>query len=437
MAGPVCANCGGPLPPKTGPRGRTAVYCSAACRQRAYRSRRTPEPDVTALITEVGHVANRLAPQPPDTFLTDLATLTSRVSRLRRIAQLTLRAKEENVTEDPVTEIGHEVGDEVAFAGRIEQHQRELRVHCYRMVGSYDDAEDLVQETFLRAWRGRDGFEGRSSFRAWLYRIATNACLDFLRRNKRVPRPYDPLPGVDQRGEPPQFLPWLQPYPDAQLDEVASAEAEPDEAAESRETVELVFLAAIQHLPPKQRAAVILGDVLGWTAPETADLLETSVAAVTSALQRARATLRERLPRHRGEWARTTEPTEEEQAVLRRYMAAATGNGDARVMAELLREDVLVTMPPNPLWFSGRDTFLKFVSESLDPASPGYFGEWKHLPTSANRLPAAAGYVRRPGTRIYRAQVLDVLRIEDGKVAEITAFEPHLFPAFGLPLTLT
>ncbi|WP_410657587.1 sigma-70 family RNA polymerase sigma factor [Amycolatopsis sp. lyj-112] len=435
MTGQACAKCGGPLPPKTGSRGRTAVYCSAACRQQAYRSRRTPTSDVATLISEVGRVANRLTPQPPDTFFADLTTLTSDVGRLRRIAQLALSTKDtespdESVTPEPVTEIL----DEVAFAGRIEQHQRELRVHCYRMVGSYDDAEDLVQETFLRAWRGREGFEGRSSFRAWLYRIATNTCLDFLRRIKRVPRPYDPLPGVDQLGGPPQFMPWLQPFPDQ---EVASAEAEPGEVAETRETMELVFLTAIQHLPPKQRAVVILNDVLGWKAAETAELLETSVASVTSALQRARPTLRERLPGRRAEWVRTAEPTEEEQAILRRYMAAATGSGDLRGMAELLKEDVLLTMPPNPLWFSGRDVFLKFVSESLDPASPTYFGEWKHLPTRANRLPAAAGYVRRPGTRIYRAQVLDVLRIEDGKVAEITAFEPHLFPAFGLPLTIT
>ncbi|WP_409491560.1 sigma-70 family RNA polymerase sigma factor [Amycolatopsis sp. cmx-11-12] len=430
MTGKVCGMCEGPLPSKAGSRGRAAVYCSAACRQRAYRSRHDPAPDVEALIAEVGRVAKRLAPRPSEVFLTDLTLLTSDVGRLRRIAQLVLRTEGENVTPTPVTE----TVDEVDFAGRIEQHQRELRVHCYRMVGSYDDAEDLVQETFLRAWRGREGFEGRSSFRAWLYRIATNTCLDFLRRNKRVPRPYDQLPGVDQHGEPPQFMPWLQPFPDSQL---ASAEAEPGEIAETRETMELVFLAAIQHLPPKQRAVVILNDVLGWRAAETADLLETTVASVTSALQRARPTLRERLPERRTDWARTVQPTEEEQTILRRYMAAATGSGDSRVMAELLREDVLVTMPPNPLWFSGRDVFLDFVAESLDPASPTYFGEWKHLPAIANRLPAAAGYVRRPGTRVYRAQVLDVLRIEDGKVVEITAFEPHLFPAFGLPLTLT
>ncbi|MFD6069713.1 RNA polymerase subunit sigma-70 [Amycolatopsis lurida] len=422
MTGQVCGTCEGPLPAKAGSRGRTAVYCSAACRQRAYRSRRDPVPDVDTLIAEVGRVANRLSPRPAEVFLTDLTSLTSDVGRLRRIAQLALRTEDENVTPAPVTE----TVDEVDFAGRIEQHQRELRVHCYRMVGSYDDAEDLVQETFLRAWRGRDGFEGRSSFRAWLYRIATNTCLDFLRRNKRVPRPYEQLPDVEQLGEPPQFMPWLQPFPDNAA-----------EIAETRETMELVFLAAIQHLPPRQRAVVILNDVLGWKAAETADLLETSVASVTSALQRARPTLRERLPERRADWARTAQVTEEEQAILRRYMAAATGSGDSRIMAELLREDVLVTMPPNPLWFSGRDVFLDFVAQSLDPASPAYFGAWKHLPTSANRLPAAAGYVRRPGTRVYRAQVLDVLRIEDGKVVEITAFEPHLFPAFGLPLTIT
>ncbi|WET83058.1 sigma-70 family RNA polymerase sigma factor [Amycolatopsis sp. QT-25] len=430
MTGKVCGMCKGPLPARAGSRGRVALYCSAACRQRAYRSRHDPAPDVDALIAQVGRAANRLAPRPLEVFLTDLTSLTSDVGRLRRIARLALRAENESVTPVPVTE----TVDEVAFAGKIEQHRRELRVHCYRMAGSYDDAEDLVQETFLRAWRGREGFEGRSSFRAWLYRIATNTCLDFLRRTKRIPRPYDSLPGVEQQGEPPQFLPWLQPFPDSQL---PSAEAEPGEIAETRETIELVFLAAIQHLPPKQRAVVILNDVLGWKAAETAELLDTTVASVTSALQRARPTLRERLPERRTDWARNVQPTEEEQTILRRYMAAATGSGDSRVMAQLLRKDVLVTMPPNPLWFSGRDVFLDFVAQSLDPASPTYFGEWKHLPATANRLPAAAGYVRRPGTRIYRAQVLDVLRIEEGKVAEITAFEPHLFPAFGLPLTIS
>jgi RNA polymerase sigma-70 factor (ECF subfamily) len=219
------------------------------------------------------------------------------------------------------------------------------------------------------------------------------------------------------------------------LDELAATDAGPDATVISRETMELVFLAAIQHLPPRQRAVLIARDVLEWPAAETAKLLDLSVASVNSALQRARPALRAQLPGQRGDWAATKASTHVERQILDRYMAAAA-SADMDAMAAMLSEDARLTMPPNPMWFQGRDAILAGVGAVFDTASPRYFGRWRHLPTSANRQPAAAGYVQRPGTEVYRAQVLDVLRIESGKVAEITSFEPHLFPAFGLPLTL-
>jgi RNA polymerase sigma-70 factor (ECF subfamily) len=328
-------------------------------------------------------------------------------------------------------------GDEAAFGALAERYRRELQVHCYRMLASFEDSEDLVQETFLRAWRKRDTFEGRSTFRAWLYRIATNACLDYLDRHPR--RPVPRLWKSDTEPQPSIVLPaeisWLQPYPDRLLEPVAPRDDEPDAAIVAKETIELAFLAAIQHLPPRQRAVLILRDVLGWSASETAELLDTSVASVKSALQRARPTLRKHLPAERLDWNASSEATEEERALLQRYIDA-NEQADLDTLAELLREDALLTMPPHPMWFAGRASILAFTADVFDPASPLYHGEWRSLPTRANRQPAAAHYVRRPGDSLFRAQVLDVLRIEGGKVAEVTAFVPELFPAFGLPLTL-
>ncbi|MGH3013547.1 MAG: sigma-70 family RNA polymerase sigma factor [Gaiellaceae bacterium] len=323
-----------------------------------------------------------------------------------------------------------QAGDEAAFASLVERYRRELHVHCYRMVGSFEDAEDLVQETFLRAWRKRASFEGRSTFRAWLYRIATNACLDALAHDLRRPPPVpgSPLP-------PPADLPWLQPYPDLLLDGVAPGEGEPDAAAVSKETIELAFLAAIQHLPPRQRAVLILRDVLGWSAKETASLLEGTVASVNSALQRARATLKERLPRRRLEWAADSDPSEEERALLQRYVDAHD-RADIAGLAELLREDALLTMPPQPLWYRGRDVIATFLAEFVEPGSPDYIGHFRLVPVRANRQPAAANYLRRPGDSVHRAITLDVLRVEQGKIVEIVAFPADLFPAFGLPPTL-
>jgi RNA polymerase sigma-70 factor, ECF subfamily len=323
--------------------------------------------------------------------------------------------------------------EESAFAGRLERHRRGLQVHCYRMLGSLEDSEDLVQETFLRAWRGRASFGsgGRSSFRAWLYRIATNACLDVLRRRPPRVLPHQVAAAGDPAAPPPPpaDLPWLQPYPDRLLEPVAPAENEPGAVVVARETIELAFIAAIQHLPPRQRAALILRDVLGWSANETASLLEASVASVNSALQRARATLRERLPAQRADWARSSEQTEEERELLRRYVDAHE-RADADALAELLLEDARLTMPPHPTWYAGREAILIAARQGFDPG----FGHIRTLVTGANGQPAAAHYLRAPGEAEYRPLAIDVLRVEGGSVAEISSFVfPGLFAAFGLP----
>jgi RNA polymerase sigma-70 factor (TIGR02960 family) len=300
--------------------------------------------------------------------------------------------------------------DETAFASLTEPHRRELHVHCYRMMGSFEEAEDLVQETFLRAWRGRESFEGGPLFRAWLYRIATNACLDALRRRTRRPTT------VSSFGE----VPWLQPYPDRLLDELPSGEDQPDAVVVAKETIELAFLAVIQALSPLQRAVLILRDVLGWSARETAEILETTVAAANSALQRARATLADR-PR------RPERPaTEDEQRLLEGFIDTHE-RGDTEAAIALLREDVRITMPPHPWLFEGLPAVRGLM------ASAEGTGEWRLVPTRANRMPAAASYLRPPGDSEFRAFKLDVLRVEGGRIAEITTFDASLFPAFGLP----
>jgi RNA polymerase sigma-70 factor (TIGR02960 family) len=301
--------------------------------------------------------------------------------------------------------------DETIFASLVEPHRRELHVHCYRMMGSFEEAEDLVQEALLRAWRSRESFEGGPLFRAWLYRIATNVCLDALRRRSRRPAT------VSSFGE----IPWLQPYPDLLLDELPSDEDDPDAVVVAKETIELAFLAVIQALSPLQRAVLILRDVLGWSARETAEILETSVAAVNSALQRARATVQEH-PTRRPE----RPATEDERRLLEGFIDTHE-RGDAEGAIALLREDVRVTMPPHP-WLSEG---IQAVRELM--ASAKGTGEWRLVPTRANRMPAAASYLRQPGDAELRAFKLDVLRVEGGRIVEITTFDATLFRAFGLP----
>jgi RNA polymerase sigma-70 factor (ECF subfamily) len=316
-------------------------------------------------------------------------------------------------------------GDEAAFASLVQRHRRELQVHCYRMLGSFDEAEDLVQETFLRAWRRRETYAGRSTFRAWLYRIATNACLDHLERNPRRPVPVAGAPGHSE-------VSWLQPFPDSMLDQVAPQADEPDAVAVARETIELAFLVAVQHLPPRQRAVLMLRDVLGWPATEAAELLGWSVASVNSALQRARATLREHLPEQRTEWT-SAAPSEEERAVLQRFVEACE-DADLDALGTLLREDVIFSMPPEPGWWQGRDTIIAAWTPAM--VGPEALGEFRLVPVAANRQPAAANYIRKPGEREFHALSLDLLRIVDGEIAEITTFGPDKFGLFGLPATL-
>jgi RNA polymerase sigma-70 factor (ECF subfamily) len=332
-------------------------------------------------------------------------------------------------------------GDERAFAALAERYRRQLHVHCYRMLGSFDDAEDLVQETLLRAWRGRAGFEGRSLFRTWLYRIATNACLKALERAPRRVMPQDVAPPVTAasdpsgaRAEPPWApeMPWLQPYPDHLLEPAAPRETEPDARVVSRETIELVYLAAIQHLPARQRAILILRDALDWSAKETAVLLDSSVPSVNSALQRARATMRTRLPASRRDQAPALAPTEEERALLERFMDAWE-RADAASLTALLRDDARWAMPPAPLWFEGRAA-IERLFELFPIAALG--GRVRMVPTAANRQPAAAAYLQPHGQSLSRLISLNVLRIEGGEIAEITTFSPALLRGFDLPSSL-
>ena len=311
--------------------------------------------------------------------------------------------------------------DEPAFEALAQRHRRELHVHCYRMLASFEEAEDAVQEVFLRAWRGRDTLDDDSMLRAWLYRIATNVCIDMIRsRSRRV---------ADLRSF--AEVPWLQPYPDRLLDEIAPADDQPDAVVIERETIELAFLAALQVLPPRQRAALILRDVLGRPAAETASLLDTSVAAANSALQRARSTMQEHLPSHRVDWA-AREPSADELVLLEQFIDAHE-RCDAAAAVAIASQDLRITMPPAPLCFDGLDV----IAPSLETAfGVERDGDWRLVPTMANRMPAAASYLRRPGDSEFRAFKLDVLRIEDGAIAEITTFGYSLFPAFGLPLML-
>jgi RNA polymerase sigma-70 factor (ECF subfamily) len=305
------------------------------------------------------------------------------------------------------------------FAERASRHRHELHVHCYRMLGSFEEAEDLVQETLLRAWRRRDDLDRDEHLRAWLYKIATNASLDHIKaKGRRVPS----LGSF-------RDVPWLEPYPDSLLEQAAPATQEPHAALIERETIELAFLAVIQLLPPRQRAVLILREVLDWPAAEVAELLEIGVAAVNSALQRARATLRERLPvSERERWA-APDVTATERAVLDDYMAAHV-SGDPQATLALIRDDIRVTMPPAPYLFEGREAILELVRRSADS------GDWRLLPTRSNRQPAAACYLRSPGETTFRAFKIDVLRIVDGLVAEVTTFGVKHFPAFDLPPAL-
>jgi RNA polymerase sigma-70 factor, ECF subfamily len=302
-------------------------------------------------------------------------------------------------------------GDEHAFAQLTSPYRRELQVHCYRMLGSLHDAEDLVQETMLRAWRRLGAFEGRTSLRRWLYAIATNACLNTLEREPRVL--LFPTGGED---DPPPLarISWLEPYPDSLLPGEAG---DPQARLELRESVSLAFLATIQHLPPRQRAMLVLFDALGWSAAEVAELLETSVAAVNSGLQRARATLDSR-PALR--------PTEQEEHVLVERFVEAWERVDIQGLVELLREDAVLAMPPEPVWFSGREAVGEFFSTV--PAE-GDLTRITLVPTRANLRPALAAYFDS------QAYGIMVFELAEGAISEIVGFADAAgsFDSFGLP----
>jgi RNA polymerase sigma-70 factor, ECF subfamily len=316
--------------------------------------------------------------------------------------------------------------DEITFSALFERHRRALQAHCYRMVGSFEDAEDLGRETSAHAGRPRERFrhEGRWSLRAWLYRIATNACLDHLARRSTRLLPTDVATAADPEAALPPVasdVAWLDPYPDRLVD--------PHEAAAARETLEIAFVAAIQHLPPRQRATLILRDAAGFSARETATLLGTSVPAANSALQRTRDRLRDRLPSRRLEWVHSEDPTAAEREVARRYVEALERR-DFSALASLVRADARFSFPPRAVWYDGLDAFRRASDKHAAP------GEHLLVPAAANLQPAFAVYLRAPGEPRYRPLALAVLRLEEGRVAEVVHWDrPELFEAFGLPMS--
>jgi RNA polymerase sigma-70 factor (ECF subfamily) len=327
--------------------------------------------------------------------------------------------------ESPLTVTPESAGLEAQF----EQHRRELTAYCYRMLGSSFDAEDAVQETFIRAWRGYDRFEGRAALRSWLYRIATNVCLDMLNGRERRARPMDLGPAREPIESNLHTLPevtWIEPIPDASV----LPEGDPAEIAVARETIRLAFVAALQHLPPRQRAVLILSEVLRWQATEVAELLETSVASVNSALQRARATL------SAGNVSASDpspELNEDDRALLARYVDAFE-RYDMDALTSLIQEDARQSMPPFDLWLSGRDDILRWW------VGPGAGCRGSRLvPTvTANGSPAYGQYKPSPTGDGYEPWALQVIEIEDGRIVEFTFFldTDKVFPLFGLPLQL-
>lgn len=319
--------------------------------------------------------------------------------------------------------------DRGAFEALVEPYRRELLLHCYRMLGSLDDAEDQVQETYLRAWRAFDRFEGRASLRTWLHRIATNVCLNAL-ASRRVsagrvlPAERGPAAEGMPGDAPATEVPWLDPYPDSALEGIADAAPGPDARFEMHESVQLAFVAAIQHLPPRQRAALLLHDVLRWSAKEIAVALDTSVASVNSALQRARSTLERRFPA--GPPAERPAADDRQRALLDRYVRAWE-EADLDGFVALLREDAVLSMPPWPHWYRGPEAIGEFFTWIRARHGPGP-DTYAFLPTAANRQPAFGVYLRG------RPHAIQVISIAEGRISAVVAFrDTRLFDRFGLP----
>src|SRR5262245_12778503 len=301
------------------------------------------------------------------------------------------------------------------------------------MLGSLPDAEDAVQETLLRAWRYRDSLKEGAPLRPWLYRVATNACLDAIARDQRRTVLAARAAADDAWTGEPEDVVWLGPIPDAVIDPPTPPDRTPEAMTLTRETIELAFLTMIQLLTPQQRAALILCDVLDWSAKDAADLLDLSVPAVNSALQRARARLRARLPSRKPAWPSTVDASAAERDLLKKYVEAGEA-ADFRALESIIRADATFRMPPDFGAAEGRDEMFRLWIE--DGFGSERFGRLRCVVTHANLQPAVAAYVCRPGDSTWRALALDVLRIEDGLITEIVTFVPDNFPAFGLPLIL-
>ena len=321
-------------------------------------------------------------------------------------------------------------GDRDAFGRLVEPYRRELHAHCYRMLGSYADAEDALQETLLRAWRGLPRFEGRSSLRSWLYRVATNTCLRAIERRPKRVLPIDYAPAADPHdglADPVSEPVWLEPYPDTNLG--LEGPPAPDARYEQREAVELAFIAALQHLPARQRAVLILRDVLGFSARETAAVLETTPVSVDSALQRAHKTVDERLPSQTQQQALRLLGDDELSQLVGRYVDAWERN-DVDAFVSMLAEEARMTMPPLPSWYSGRDQVAAFLRGN----ALADIKRWRLIPTSANGQAALAGYLWDEQTEVFMPYCIYVLTLRERRIEEITAFvTPETFQSFGLP----
>jgi RNA polymerase sigma-70 factor (ECF subfamily) len=306
-------------------------------------------------------------------------------------------------------------GDERAYLELVEGHRSELHAHCYRMLASLEDADDAVQEALTRAWRGLARFEARSSVRTWLFKIATNVSLDMARRRKRRAVPLldgRQVGAGESPGEPLVDVPWIQPYPLAPVD---AAMASPEARYELHEALELAFVVAIQHLPPRQRAVLILREVLGYSAEEVAGLLDTTVSAVNSALQRARSAAASRLPRKSQQAELRSLGPDGVRELAQRY-ARAIEQSDIDTLLSMLTEDATWSMPPLPAWYQGRDAIAAFHVNYVMPE------HWRHVPTFANGQLAVGGYILHPDRRCYVAAALDVIMIEEGRVAGVIGF---------------
>jgi RNA polymerase sigma-70 factor (TIGR02960 family) len=323
-------------------------------------------------------------------------------------------------------------GDGQAFGQLTAPYRRELQVHCYRILGSAQDAEDAMQETLLAAWQGLGGFQERSSIRTWLYRIATSRCLNALRAASRRPRMSSPPPGLDPP-EPTRLgeVVWLEPYPDLLLEGLADHVPGPEARYEASEAISLAFIIALQLLPPRQRAVLILRDVLGFRAREVAGILGTTVDSVTSALKRARATLQRRLEPPAGREPPPPAGSAAEQALIAELTRAfETGNVDELVA--LLTEDVWVTMPPVPLEYQGRELAARFFAAVAFRQGRTY----RLVATRANGQPAFGAYLRDPRTGIAHANGLLVVTLTGGQICAMARFDNTVLPRFGLPRTL-